>query len=48
MAADRLTAKDDTKRVPWARRIAWFVGLWAAGVGVLGAIAFAIRAALNA
>lgn len=25
------------------RRLAWFVGLWAAGVGALGVIAYAIR-----
>ncbi len=30
----------------WWRRIAWFVALWAAGVGAVGAVAFAIRAAL--
>lgn len=26
-----------------ARRLAWFVGLWAAGVAVVGAVAFLIR-----
>jgi hypothetical protein len=26
-----------------ARRLAWFVGLWAAGVGTVGAVAYAIR-----
>jgi len=27
----------------WARRLAWFVALWAAGVATLGAIALLIR-----
>jgi hypothetical protein len=27
-----------------AKRLLWFIGLWAAGVIVVGAIAFAIRA----
>lgn len=26
-----------------ARRIAWFVALWAAGVGCVGAVAYLIR-----
>ena len=26
-----------------ARRVAWFVGLWAAGVATVGAVAYAIR-----
>jgi hypothetical protein len=26
-----------------ARRLAWFVGLWAAGVGSVGALAYLIR-----
>jgi hypothetical protein len=26
-----------------ARRLAWFVGLWAAGVATVGAVAYAIR-----
>lgn len=26
-----------------ARKLAWFVALWAAGVGVLGIIAYGIR-----
>ena len=25
------------------KRLAWFVGLWAASVGVLGAVAYAIK-----
>jgi hypothetical protein len=29
------------------RRLLWFVGLWAAGVGVVAAIALAIRAVLG-
>ena len=31
---------------PAVRRLAWFVGLWAAGVAALGAVAMAIRAVL--
>jgi hypothetical protein len=30
----------------WARRLAWFVALWAAGVAALGAVALAIRLAI--
>lgn len=30
----------------WARRLLWFVALWAAGVGTVGLIAWAIRAAI--
>ena len=26
-----------------ARRLAWFVGLWAAGVAAVGAVAYGIR-----
>jgi hypothetical protein len=26
-----------------ARRLVWFVGLWAAGVATVGAVAYAIR-----
>ena len=26
-----------------ARQLAWFVGLWAAGVATVGAVAYAIR-----
>ncbi|HEY0447457.1 MAG TPA: DUF2474 family protein [Allosphingosinicella sp.] len=26
-----------------ARRLAWFVGLWAAGVATVGAVAFLLR-----
>lgn len=29
------------------RRVAWFVGLWAAGVAVLGAVGLLIRWALH-
>ena len=31
---------------PAVRRLAWFVGLWAAGVAAVGAVAMAIRAVL--
>ena len=27
----------------WGRRLAWLVGLWLAGVAVLGAVAMALR-----
>ena len=30
-----------------AKRLIWFVALWAAGVIVVGAVAFAIRAVLR-
>lgn len=29
--------------VPLPRRLAWFVGLWAAGVAVVGAVGLLIR-----
>jgi preprotein translocase subunit Sss1 len=29
------------------RRLAWFVGLWAAGVAAVGIVGFAIRLALH-
>jgi hypothetical protein len=32
----------------WAKRIAWFIFLWTAGVGVTLAIAFGIRLWLSA
>lgn len=28
----------------WAKRLAWFLGLWLAGVAVVGAVAMIIRA----
>ena len=28
---------------PWWKRIAWFVGLWAASVSVIGAVAYILR-----
>jgi Protein of unknown function (DUF2474) len=28
---------------PWWRRFAWFVGLWAAGVAAVGALAYGLR-----
>lgn len=31
---------------PAAKRWAWFVGLWAAGVFVVGVVAYAIRLAI--
>ena len=32
----------------WARRLLWFVGLWAGSILALGAVAFALRAVLKA
>jgi len=32
----------------WLRRIAWFIGLWLAGVTVVGALALLIRLWLRA
>ena len=32
---------------PGLRRLAWFVGLWAAGVAAVGAVALAVRALLG-
>jgi hypothetical protein len=32
----------------WGRRLLWFVGLWAASILVLGAIAMVLRAVLKA
>ena len=31
----------------WGRRLLWFVGLWAASILVLGAIAFVLRGVLK-
>ena len=31
----------------WARRLAWFFGLWAAGVAAVGLVALAIRTWLH-
>ena len=28
---------------PWWKRLGWFVGLWAAGVLVVGSVAYLIR-----
>jgi hypothetical protein len=40
MARSRLERSDGD---PLWRRLAWFVGIWAASVGALGVVAFAIR-----
>lgn len=31
------------RRHAWPMRIAWFIGLWAASIAVLGAVAWVIR-----
>ncbi|PWG01861.1 DUF2474 family protein [Sphingosinicella humi] len=33
----------ETAPAPWWKRLAWFVGLWAAGVAVVGAVAYGLR-----
>ena len=35
-------AEDDAPRSVW-RRLAWFVGLWLAGLATVGIIAYALR-----
>lgn len=30
-------------RSPWHRRLAWFAGLWLAGIAVVSALAYLIR-----
>lgn len=30
-------------RTSWPMRVAWFVGLWLAGIAVIGAVAWIIR-----
>jgi hypothetical protein len=32
--------------LPWARRMLWFVGLWAAGVGAVAVVGLAVRLVL--
>lgn len=32
---------------PAGRKLLWFLALWLAGVGVLGAVAFVLRSALK-
>ena len=32
---------------PWALRLVWFVGLWAAGVATVGIVAMAIKLAIG-
>ncbi|MFC0306500.1 DUF2474 domain-containing protein [Rhizorhabdus histidinilytica] len=36
-----------TEPGPLWRRLAWFVGIWAASVAVLGLVAWAIRRMIN-
>ncbi|API59999.1 hypothetical protein BSL82_12325 [Tardibacter chloracetimidivorans] len=33
----------DPPPAPWWKRLAWFVGIWAASVAALGLVAFLIR-----
>ena len=35
--------KSDPGPGPWWKRLGWFVGLWAAGVLVVGSVAYLIR-----
>ncbi|SIQ51734.1 Protein of unknown function [Rhizobium sp. RU20A] len=37
-----------TAKTTWAKRLAWFVALWALGVLATGAVAFGIRIWLRA
>jgi len=37
-----------TRRPPWAKRLAWLIGLWLASVGALSALALVIRWIMNA
>lgn len=39
-------ARDNGRAPGLAERLTWFVGLWVAGVAVVGAVAFAIRLVL--
>jgi hypothetical protein len=37
------TTTEDESPGPWWKRLGWFVALWAAGVLVVGAVAYFIR-----
>lgn len=39
--------RHDSKRRPLARRLAWFVGLWVAGVAGLAAVGLTLRGLLG-
>ena len=43
MDAKRNNRQQQGPRCNWARRLAWFAGLWLASVLALGVVAFAIR-----
>ncbi|MEO1168125.1 MAG: DUF2474 domain-containing protein [Pseudomonadota bacterium] len=38
-----MTETDDTPERPLWQKLAWFVGLWLAGVGTVAAIAYILR-----
>jgi hypothetical protein len=38
---------DDATRPPLHRRLFWFVALWAAGVGTVALVAYALRGVLT-
>jgi hypothetical protein len=42
MAITRMTI-DESEAGPWWKRLAWFVGLWFAGVLAVGSVAYLIR-----
>ena len=41
------TTESERAAAMWGRRLLWFVGLWAASILALGAVALVIRAALG-
>ncbi|MGB3288354.1 MAG: DUF2474 family protein [Burkholderiaceae bacterium] len=43
-----MKAGPSASRPSWSRRIAWLVGIWAAGVAVLAVAAYALRLIMNA
>ncbi len=43
----RARPSTDTMTPAWGRRIAWLVGLWLAGVAVLGLVALLLRVVMR-